>query len=131
MVATKAAMPRKAMIVCHEVSTGANHSRKKQQARKKADPAHWIGFRPTTSTAAIISTVSAQTTTSVSIGIQRSQQCYSRLTPCLTYRRRGGKWSAEKIYKSRQSAERKARAAVRCRHLVGRTEFHDGLPAAR
>src|ERR1700690_3497311 len=68
MVATKAAMPPKAMIARHEVSTGANHSRKKQQARKKADPAHWIGFRPTTSTAAIISTACAQKTASVSIG---------------------------------------------------------------
>jgi hypothetical protein len=71
MVATKAAMPPKAMIACHEVSTGANHSRKKQQARKKADPAHWMGFRPTTSTATIISTVCAQKTR-VSIGIQRN-----------------------------------------------------------
>src|SRR5712691_8670327 len=40
------------------------------------------------------------------------------LTMRLTYRRRGGRWSGEKICELVQSAERKARAAVRCRRLV-------------
>jgi len=41
-----------------------------------------------------------------------------RRTPRLTYRRRGGRWSANKIYKLPDMTERKARAAVRCRRLV-------------
>ncbi len=37
----------------------------------------------------------------------------------LTYRRRGGRWSANTIFKFSQAAERKAGAPVRCRRLVG------------
>ena len=36
----------------------------------------------------------------------------------LAYRRRGGRWSANKILKFTVTAERKARAAVRCRRFV-------------
>jgi hypothetical protein len=44
----------------------------------------------------------------------------SGLTSRLTYRRRGGRWRADKIAKFFQCAERKARAAVRCRRFVNR-----------
>ena len=54
----------------------------------------------------------------------------------LTCRRREGRWSAKRIRKSGQSRERKARAAVRCRRLVGsgvhvvsRTVKHQGSRA--
>src|SRR5258708_34589384 len=43
----------------------------------------------------------------------------SGLTLRLTYRRRGSGWSANKVLKCSQAAERKARAAVRCRCVVG------------
>src|SRR5262245_60340487 len=43
---------------------------------------------------------------------------WRRPTLRLTYRRRGGRWSAERIHESRQGCERKARAAVRCRCFV-------------
>jgi len=41
---------------------------------------------------------------------------HNRLTSRLTYRRR--RWSAKMIHKLARSAERKARAAVRCRRIV-------------
>jgi hypothetical protein len=44
-------------------------------------------------------------------------------TPRLTYRRRAGGWSASRMYKFLETAERKRRAAVRCRRLVS----HSGL----
>src|ERR1035441_8151507 len=44
-----------------------------------------------------------------------------RLALRLTYRRRGGRWSAQMIIEPRQTAERKARAAVRCRRIVKRS----------
>src|SRR2546421_13045343 len=48
-------------------------------------------------------------------------------TPRLTYRRRGRGWSAEMIHELTRSAERKARAAVRCRRMVGRHTSHFGI----
>jgi hypothetical protein len=39
-------------------------------------------------------------------------------TSCLTYRCRASRWSAEMIYEPGQNAERKGRAAVRCRRIV-------------
>jgi hypothetical protein len=41
-------------------------------------------------------------------------------TSRLTYRRRGGRWGAERMHEWRKATERKARAAVRCRRVVGR-----------
>jgi hypothetical protein len=37
---------------------------------------------------------------------------FAKLTPRLTYRRRGGRWSADKILGFSRRAERKTRAAV-------------------
>src|SRR5690242_10020868 len=58
----------------------------------------------------------------VLIAVKRKTLLHRRRTLRLTYRRRGGRWSANRIYKSSQTAERKARAAVRCRRFVG--PFH-------
>ena len=46
------------------------------------------------------------------------------LTSRLTYRRRRGRWSADTISEFLQAAERKARAAVRCRRIVSRQSAH-------
>jgi hypothetical protein len=45
-------------------------------------------------------------------------------TPRLTYRRRGGRWSAKTISELSCAAERKARVAVRCRRIVWLCCFH-------
>ena len=51
-----------------------------------------------------------------SVGVH--EQFWLHLTPRLTYRRRRGRWSAEMIHGFTRRAERKARAAVRCRRIV-------------
>ena len=57
----------------------------------------------------------------------REMACASTtLTSRLTYRRRGGRWSARNIFRFSQTAERKARAAVRCRRFVRRR--HQSTP---
>ena len=48
----------------------------------------------------------------------RTCGCSFRPTPRLTYRRGGGRLSAETIIELEQSHERKARAAARCRRIV-------------
>src|ERR1035438_178104 len=50
----------------------------------------------------------------------RKLHTLTALTLGLTYRRRGGRSSANRMSKLSQPAERKARAAVRCRRIVGR-----------
>src|SRR6476646_9786361 len=47
------------------------------------------------------------------------QLTHTHLTMRLTYRRRGRRWSANMICKFQPNAERKGRAAVRCRRVVG------------
>src|SRR5713226_3861852 len=49
---------------------------------------------------------------------RRNRVKYFGLTLRLTYRRRGGTWRANTIFKFSQTGERKAWAAVRCRRLL-------------
>jgi hypothetical protein len=49
----------------------------------------------------------------------------------LTYRRRGRRWSAKKISELSETAERKARAAARCRRLVRPRDHNTGKKTAR
>src|SRR5712691_1218917 len=50
--------------------------------------------------------------------LSESSSWQSQPTLRLTYRRQAGRWSAKIIFKLQRSAERKTRAALRCRRIV-------------